>query len=237
MRYECIYTPTGKAGRPRGIDVKEDRTIFYSEGEEMIIFPDKIEVTTYKQNSSMADKTWPRRNRVRERDLIESHARLKNNEDETSMDDKQQSTATREWTSLCGQNKQENQKKKKEELEATVDKPEQLRQDKSTKTEDHGIAVDDIPAGSPGNVFGDTCTPAKSIERAMEKNSPTDVSLSSTLFNEAEENQSTEPLSRNTGDQKAKQKCDNIQRRRDGRAAEKTHKATSTGSRRTSGPR
>ena len=57
--------------------------------------------------------------------------------------------ATREWTSLCGQNKQENQKKKKEELEATVDKPEQLRQDKSTKTEDHGIAVDDIPAGTP----------------------------------------------------------------------------------------
>ena len=160
------------------------------------------------------------------------------------MDDKQQSMATREWTSLCGQNKQENQKKKKEELEATVDKPEQLRQDKSTKTEDHGIAVDDIPAGSPGNVFGDTCTPAKSIERAMEKNSPTDVSLSSTLFNEAEENQSTESLSRNTGDQKAKQICDNTgdytaskQRRRDGRATEKTHKATSTGSRRTSGPR
>ena len=218
MRYATIYTPQGKGGRPRGVDVGEDHTTFYSEREKLIISPGKIEVTTYRANYGVEEETWPGRTRLKIRDLREARGRLKlkdqgdrkTSEDEMSIKQEQHDLAVRGRTTFYG-TEQVNQEIKKEVLakddKATEDKPEKLRQlHKSTQTEENDFTVINIYAEPLQNIFGDTRTPVKSAEQGAEEQSPTDVILSSTLFNEAEKNQPTKLVSRDTGVEEAPQR-------------------------------
>ena len=129
-------------------------------------------------------------------------------EDEASMKHEQHDLATRGWISLGEHNKQEKETKKDSLAENTTD-DEQPRQHKHEQAEKDNATVHNA-ARFPKLKSEVTCTPAKSKNIIMANQSPTDVSSSLILFNEVEENLSSNNASKNPEVETKEMKCENI---------------------------